>query len=266
MLVVLALCSTMLFADGDHSVAGARFAGMAGSSAVFHDTWSVFGNQAGLAGLHTTSLGISYENRFLMKETGYGAFAFQTPVAFGNLGIGYSHFGYSEYNENKFAIAWAQQLFKRIAMGVQADYFMIHQPGLYGNLHAFSFEIGIMVQASERLRFGAHVSNPWPIQIIGVQGQYLPAVLKAGMGYSFNKNLIVTVEAEKNLHLEKPVFRAGVEYQSDRHYSLRLGIANQPVLFAVGFGYKFNAFHIDMGYGYHQVLGSSPVITLNYVF
>ncbi|MBP7462997.1 MAG: hypothetical protein KA793_01595 [Bacteroidales bacterium] len=267
LVVFLLLCFPAgLFADGGGWVPGARFAGMAGSSVVFSDTWSVLGNQAGLAGLNRASAGIAYENRFMMRETGLGAFAMQTPLGAGNLGLGVTHFGFSQYHENTFALAYAQQLFKKLSMGVQANYFRIHQPDIYGNLHAFSFEAGVIVQATGKLRFAAHVANPYPLQIIGATGQYLPVVLKAGAGYAFGKSVMTSFEAEYNLQNEKPVFRLGFEYHSEKNYYLRVGVANQPVIFALGFGYRFRSFSLDLAYSYHQVLGSSPHISLGYEF
>ncbi|NLA24179.1 MAG: hypothetical protein GX879_04350 [Bacteroidales bacterium] len=266
-LLALLLCPFLANADGGTGYTpGARFAGMAGSSVIFSDTWSVLGNQAGMAGLERMSVGVSYENRFLLKETGFGAFAFQSPLGAGNIGFGVTHFGYSQFSENLFGLAYGQQLFKRLAMGVQTNYFRIHQPEDYGNLHAFSFELGFIVQATDRLRFAAHVANPYPPKIIGVQDHYLPTVIRAGAGYAFGQYVMASLEAEYNLHNDKPVFRFGLEYKSDRNYVLRTGISNEPVIFAFGFGYNFKYFNFDLAYSYHQVLGSTPHISLGYEF
>lgn len=265
-LISFFILATGAYADGDLLTAGARYAGMAGSSVVLPDTWSVFGNQAGLAYLQNPSVGLSYENRFLQPETSYGALAFQMPLLAGNIGLGINHFGLTEYHENKFALSYAQQLFRRISMGVQFDYIFLHQPEDYGNLHAFSFELGLIAKPNDKIVIGIHAANPMPVKILNTENQYLPTVLKVGVGYVFSKSVITTFEAEQNLQLEKPVFRLGCEYNSERHYSIRAGIATNPVLFSLGFGYNLKGLQLDIAYSYHQVLGSTPHISVGYAF
>jgi len=190
----------------------------------------------------------------------------QSPLMAGNIGFGITHFGFTDYHENKFALAYAQRLFRRISMGVQFDYFYLHQPDNYGNLHAFSFELGIIANPNDKLLIGIHAANPLPVKVLNTDNQYLPTVLKIGIGYIFSKNVITTIEAEQNLQLEKPVFRLACEYKSERNYSIRAGIATNPVLFSLGFGYNLKGVQLDLAYSYHQVLGSTPHISIGYAF
>ena len=50
---------------------GARAAGMANAGLTNQDVWAVFNNPAAYSWMNNKAAGLFYENRFLMKETGY---------------------------------------------------------------------------------------------------------------------------------------------------------------------------------------------------
>ena len=98
-LTLLAIAISILAsAQIETNNAGARSAGIGNTSTTIRDTWSVFNNPAATCRLPKISVGLYYENRFLLKQTGYGALAFQMPVhKSGNISIGVSHYGYKYY-------------------------------------------------------------------------------------------------------------------------------------------------------------------------
>ena len=78
---------------------GGRCASMGSCSVAFCDFWSIQNNPAGLAKWRSLSVGISYENRFLMKELSYSNAALAIPINIGTIGVSYSRFGFEDYNE-----------------------------------------------------------------------------------------------------------------------------------------------------------------------
>ncbi|HXK81598.1 MAG TPA: hypothetical protein PLO05_05525 [Bacteroidales bacterium] len=256
----------ILFADGEHPPVGARSAGMAGISLINNDVWAVFNNQAAMSGISQTSVGLYYENRFLLKETGFAAFALSTPLLGGNIGVSVSHFGYQLYNENKFGLAYAIELFKNVSMGIKMDYHYTHQPYEYGNRNALSFEIGLFAIPTENLKVGIHAYNPLQLTYIGYSDEYLPVCLAVGAGYTFSKKLTISAEAEKILQVKPIIFRIGLEYKSEKGLALRTGITTYPIRASFGLGFIHNNLSANIAYSWHQVLGSTPHISLAYAF
>jgi hypothetical protein len=268
-IIIISIFSLFFFAawaDGDHPYVGARSAGMAGVSLTHNDEWAVFNNQAAMALVPKPVVGIYYENRFFLKQTGYGALAFSMPALSGNVGFSLSHFGYSMYNENTVGVAFAKELFKYVAMGVKLDYIFVHQPLDYGNRNALTFEIGMLVTPMPDLKFGIHVYNPMQNTFLGYSNEYLPACLAVGSAYTFSKKLTISAEAEKVLHLQPMIFRFGLEYKAVNGLALRTGFSTYPVKAAFGLGFVKEHFAIDIAYSWHQILGSTPHISLAYVF
>lgn len=263
---ILFFVSFCAYADGDHPSSGGRAAGMADAALINQDEWSVFNNQAGMAGIDSYQAALYYENRFLLKQTGYGALAFTMPALSGNLGMSMSHFGYSLYNENHFGLAYAKELFNHVSMGIQVDYLFVHQPGEYGNRNAVTFEFGVLAEPTEELRIAAHVYNPVQVSYIGYSDEYLPVSIAAGAGYTFSKKFTISAEAEKILHLEPVIFRLGLEYKALNGLALRTGISSYPVKAAFGLGFVSKKFKADIAYSWHQVLGSTPHISVAYAF
>ena len=75
----------------------------------------------------------------------------------------------------------------------------------------------------------------------------------------------VNIEVEKDL-LNKPLFRAGTEYNFAKPMYARIGLSVNPMAFSFGFGLEFGKLTIDIASGYHQALGFSPAGSIIYSF
>src|SRR4030043_200112 len=92
--IFLFIISPRLSAQTVNFPVSARCAGMAGTTVVLSDAWSGFYNPAGLAFLTGPAVGVHYENRFCIPETGIKALTAGIPVRGGTLSLQYSLFGY----------------------------------------------------------------------------------------------------------------------------------------------------------------------------
>lgn len=267
LIVILALSlSYSLLAQSEYAFAGARSAGMANAGVTLVDNWAVFNNPAAMTGVGNPMAGIFYENRFLLKETGYGALSFTSPLLGGNIGFGVSHFGYSLFQSDKFSLGFAQQLFKTVSMGVNIDYLSMRQSGTYGNLNAINFEIGLFAQPNENFSIGAHVFNPMNMSYFEDSDLRMPVAIKLGFSYLFSKSLLFAIETGQAINGYVPVFKTGIEYTINNQFSMRTGIALKPVEYTFGLGYNSNSIVFDLAYAYHEVLGSTPKISVSYEF
>lgn len=252
------------------NVGGARAAGMANAGITNQDVWAVFNNPAAYSYLNRKSLGIYYENRFLMKQTGYGAFAFSSPLMGGNIGFGFSHFGYSLFQSDKFTLGYSQELFKNFSLGLQMNYFSLRQSDYYGNLNAITFEAGVMSKPNDKLSIGAYIFNPINLSYFEDQTLKMPVALRLGFSYLFSKSLLLSVETGKAINGYTPAFRSGIEYMINEQFAVRTGIALAPVEYSFGLGYNNyinkNKFGFDLAFAYHEILGSTPKLSINYAF
>lgn len=253
------------YAGSENFPVGARSAGMANSTVMISDLWSVYHNQAGLAYLNNIYAGAYFENRFNISQLGIKSTAFVLPTNSGTFGASVTYFGYSKYNESKFGLAYAKKLSKHFSVGMQFDYLNTSIGDEYGNKGAFVFELGLMAEPVENLLIGVHVYNPTRSKLAVYQDERIPTVFRAGIGYKFSKKVIVTVETDKNLDF-KPTYKAGFEYHFIKGLYLRTGISANPNQNFFGMGYAFKSLSVDVAFSTHEVLPMTSHFSVNYKF
>lgn len=251
--------------DGDNPPVGARAAGMANASVTFSGSWAAFSNQAGLAGIEKAGLGIHHENAFMVKEMALKAGMIAVPVHFGTLAMDASYFGYSRYNRTKIGLAYGRKLGKKIAAGIQLDYFSEYTADQRTRFNAFTFEGGVLVKLSEKVDLAAHLFNPANIGYPGRQGTSPEPEIRIGIGTRKIENFLLTFEAGKSLK-GKPVYRVGAEYGIRKFLFLRTGLSTNPLLNTFGLGLNVRKVQIDMAFSRHVTLGYSPYFSLGYTF
>ena len=266
LIILFSALSLVAFSQGEINNAGGRSAGMANAGLTLNDTWAVFNNPAAMSNSKTMNVGLFYQNRFLMKEIGYGALAFTTPVLGGNFGLGVTHFGFSAFQYNKFAVGYAQQLFSNFSLGMQINYFSVRQSEYYGNINALTFELGVLSKPTENFSIGAYIFNPLNLSYFEDENLKIPVALKLGISYLFSESLLLAIETGKAINGEIPVFKTGIEYTINKQFSLRTGVALLPIEYSFGLGYRKEKINFDIAYSYHEVLGSTPKLSISYEF
>jgi hypothetical protein len=253
------------FTAGERTPAGARSLAMGGTSVTANDLWSLVNNQAGAAWLRGAGAGLSFENRFLVRELMYEQFGVALPLKPGTFGLTMIRFGNEQYGELKAGLSFSRKFGKQFSIGVQFDYLYIHVMNDYGNKHLISCETGLMYQADEHLSIGVHLLNPVPVKITEHPAEQLPSIICIGLSYYFSSDFLTNIEVEKDL--EHPLtFRGGAEYHFARPAYARIGIATTPISFTFGVGLEFNKLKFDIASGYHQALGFSPTGSVIYSF
>jgi hypothetical protein len=242
---------------------------MANSALTFTDIWSSFHNQAGLAYIDGFAAGAFYENRFLVDGMSFAGFAGAMPLGNGAIGLNYTNFGFSVYNEGKLGLNYGMKLSDRFSVGVQLNYQTTRiATEDYGNAGALTAELGARMEVSERVTVAAHLFNPTRATLIdngdnALPDEKIPTVLRLGAGYQISDDVLFAGEVEKDID-QKALFRGGIEYQPVDIFFLRLGASTEPNLFSFGLGVKFDNFQFDLASTYNSLLGYSPQISLNY--
>ena len=261
LLITLILSTSMLFAyDFIHPIGG-RAAAMGGSSVASQDLWAMQNNPAGMANLEKISLGLYYENRWMLPETAYKCGAFALPTKFGCLGLSFNQFGSWKYNENKFGLAYAKDFGRYLQIGLQLDYLMLKIGNDYGTFNAFTFELGLQSQVTDKLTLGTYIFNPVNFSFEQtLNHEKLPIVMRFGLAYKFTKDFIGQCEIEKNTEKEGVSLRGGLEYEAFKQFYIRAGVQTNPGILSFGLGYTIRFAQINVAAQLHNELGASVQI------
>ena len=261
LLITLILSTSVLFAyDLIHPIGG-RAAAMGGSSVASQGLWAMQNNPAGMANLEKISLGLYYENRWMLPETAYKCGAFALPTKFGCLGLSFNQFGSWKYNENKFGLAYAKDFGRYLQIGLQLDYLMLKIGNDYGTFNAFTFELGLQSQVTDKLTLGTYIFNPVSFSFEQtLNHEKLPIVMRFGLAYKFTKDFIGQCEIEKNTEKEGVSLRGGLEYEAFKQFYIRAGVQTNPGILSFGLGYTIRFAQINVAAQLHNELGASVQI------
>src|SRR5688500_10725503 len=115
------------------------------------DMWSSHHNQAGLGFVRDISAGVSYENRFLIKEISVRGGTVALPIKAGTFGLCITNFGYSQYSENKYSLSFAKAFGDKLSAGIAMDYLSTKIAEGYGTRGALAAEAGIIAKPIKAL-------------------------------------------------------------------------------------------------------------------
>lgn len=231
--------------------AGAAEAGMNYSCIMKSGFWSSFHNQALLPLSTTASLGLNYQNRFNISELGTRSAGLIVPAGKACFGAIYNHFGYKDLVRHSAGLACGLKLSEKISAGVQADFFSENTSGEYNERRSLTFEAGLIIMPSEKIRIGMHLFNPVPNSL---RKSYLQSSVRAGAGIYLSRTLFACAEAEmvtgNNMKL-----KTGFEYEPGKNVRVRGGYSSENNSFSFGIGYLLKSAQIDLGFTTHDRLG-----------
>lgn len=267
-LLILFVWATESFST-EYLYSGARSLALANANVTLYDIWSTNNNQAGLAHIRDFGLGFSYENRFGLSELSVKNLNLALPVKWGTFGLTVQQLGYSDYSENKFGLAYGMKLSKRLSLGVQLDYLLVSVAETQTpNKDAFTAEIGLQAQLTEKLKLGVHFYNAPNANISGDFKEKVPSVLRIGLNYEFSKKVFSVLDIEKNMDLAALV-KLGIEYHPIAVLYFRGGIdintdVGNELKFSAGLGTKLKGFNLDLGFSHQAYIGYISQVSLSY--
>ncbi len=243
------------------SPVGARSMSLANASVALTDVWSYHHNPGAVAGVEKTSFGVSYENRFMLKELQSQAFVMAHPLKKGVFSLGVQSYGYSMYRTNRLGAGYAMKLGDKIYAGVQINYLSLKING-YGSKGTVTGEAGILAKISEQVSFGFSVLNLNQAKLVTDQNDRFSTYLRLGLQYTVSSKVLLLAEAEKEV-TSKLRPKGAMEYQFSEKFFLRIGAAANPVELTFGTGLVFNKMiKLDLGSAWDQRLGWSPHLGL----
>ena len=244
---------------------GARSMSLANSTVAVSDVWSYHHNPGALANLKQVSAGLSYENRFLLKELQTQAFVVAIPLKIGVISAGAQSYGYKAYRTTRVGFGYSMKMGEKLSAGVQFNYQGLRIEN-YGNKNTVTAEAGILAKVNDKVSFGFSILNLGRAKLSEFQDDRFSTILRLGVRYQLSTKVLVLAEAEKEI--ETPLrAKAGIEYELLERFYMRVGAASNPMELTFGFGYQFkNRFKLDMGSAWQQHLGWSPHFGFTYDF
>lgn len=258
--------ASTIIAVSQNSPVGARSAALGNASVPLSDVWASYNNQAGLAWLKHIEAGAYYENRFLLSSLSSQGLAVVVPFKkFGCFGLNFTRFGYIQYNENKFGLAYARSFGPVFSAGIQFNLHWIHIGMGYGELVTASGELSFQVKPKPQWVVAAHVFNPTRTPLAEYNREKIPTIFRLGTSYAFHEKVLASTEIQADLDFT-PTLRVGVEYHAIEQLFFRIGFSSNPISPSFGFGLKLKGFMLDAAAAWQPVLGFSPQASLSYKF
>jgi hypothetical protein len=244
---------------------GARSVSMAGISTVQEDVWAAANNPAGLAGYSHLSLATSAEQRFLMKELGYYAVAATIPEGKGSLGIFTIFSGYLSFIDQKLNLAYGRRFGDQVFAGISLVYIYQKTGNEAPPLHQVSYELGTIIHLSKKVKLAFASFNPFQLYYKSEPYATLPSIFKLGLSVEYSPSLFIYTECEKDLEFPLMV-KIGIEYIYRDIFFVRGGIRIFPASYAFGAGLRHKLFLLEFSSAYHQYLGFTPQVSIQYDF
>lgn len=244
---------------------GSRSHALGNASVAIDDIWAYHHNPANLVSVKKLGFGLSYENRFLLKELQSQGFVVALPLKAGVISFGLQSFGFKNFRTNRLGLGYSMKLAEFLSCGIQLNYHQVRLTDAYGRKDALTAELGLRANITDNWKVAFSVFNLTRTKISEFGEDRLSTLMRLGTQYTFSEKVMLVAELEKNI--EFPVrFKTGIEYSPIRKLFLRGGFATQPIELSAGLGYRFKEqFQLDLGSAYHQILGWSPNFSFTYL-
>lgn len=273
LLILCALCSAAwVDAQGLFPPVGARSTALGGASAALCDMEAAADNVVGLAYVDRAGVGLSIRQNYMLNAMCYKSCFAAVPLSkVGAMGLTYTHFGTTSFNEQKASLAYAMLLGnkrqgKGVALGVRFDYlYMGTSDAHYTPQRAVTFAAGLQMRPADDWCVGFQVLNPAVVPLQGTDGVSASATFRLGTSYRITTGFLGTIEMEKDL-FHQPILRAGMEYGWREMFFVRTGISTSPGCYSFGLGYAHHDYHIDLAAQVHPTLGMTPQLSMAYQF
>lgn len=246
---------------------GSRSGGLGHASVAITDIWAFHHNPGALGYLTEGGVGVSYNNRFLLKELQQQSITFAQPLKMGVISVGAQTYGQTQFRTNRIGAGYALVLADKISAGVQMNYMNLRLNSDYGTKHQFSAEFGLLAKLSDELSLGFAVIN---LNRAGLStstyaDDRFSTFFRLGGNYKISEKLNFLLEVEKEVESDMRL-KGGIEYQPVENFYLRFGANGGPVELSLGFGYQWNKLSLDINTFWHQTLGWTPGASINYNF
>ena len=203
---------------------------MADAFAANYHPWALYSNPSGISKQKNMWIGISYQNRFLLKQLSTKSLAFILPIDRNVFAFSFSSFGYTKYFENTISFYYAINILEKLSTAINFNLFT------FNKLTKISFDISCIIQFKDYLNFGLSIVNPISEYITNSSNKLLDSYIKAAFNYKIIENTNIVLEIQPYLFINKFIYKLGLQYAAFKHFLINFGISSHFNLFSIGFG------------------------------
>lgn len=227
-------------------------------SHIFINSERAYNPTSGIAPISfvNNNLGLTYSNKYLMKETstflGFGTFAFKHIC----LGGFVNYFGNQNYWNSTQSLILAKKIHEKLALGVSFSHTIINQGTEYKAIHQYTPSVGISLKPFPKWKIATVLKNISHNE----NNSYGSNDFILGISY-ISKNINIHSQIEK-MQKSKTIFELFGEYSVSKKLCilLRTSTGNEPL----GIGAELHIYGITFMflYSYHIYLGSTPELSM----
>lgn len=229
------------------------------------DNWTTGQNPASLVELYPFQIAATYENHYmnhaLHTATIQSAFCSQ----YINVGVGFSFFGYSKYQEMMTGITLSKK-FGRFSLGIQANYITIYCGDYLKYKGTFIPELGCIINITPTFNLGFWTFNPFlqKIQVIEQEKRNLPSIYSIGTDYLFHPDIRWGVQFDYDIFSSWRI-ASNIEWKCCDILILKLGAYYKDnIVGCLGMELMFDKWGLNQLYEYNSLLGFSSQTCIYY--
>lgn len=217
--------------------------------------YNPFSSIASIAFLHKR-FGLSYSNKYLMKETNsfycFGSYNFSSL----NIGFTADYFGNQTFGYSTQRILLAKILNNNMAIGISFSHKALFQSSGYNTIHQLTPSVGINIKPFKNISLACVLEDISRNH----ENEYGNNAFKIGIGY-IEKMINVHLQVEK-ANKETGIVSLTGEYNINKQLSFLLRTATGLEPFSLGMECTLSGIQFRFLYSYHVHLGSSPECTM----
>ena len=227
------------------------------ASVARQDVWTAFHNPAALVQNERFQVALQYENRYIVKELSNELVQFGYTNKYLNVGLAFSYFGFSKYNEMMASAVFAHS-FNRFSIGLAVNYLALYSGSETGYKHTVLPQFGVQVQVHKKVCLGFQTFNPF-LQSLKVDGAKspLPSIYSLGVDYAFYPHFRWSTQFDYRVNQISPVYvQTGFEWQAVEFFVLRLGMYyHKYVVGVLGVDFSYRGLDMALNTELHPILG-----------
>lgn len=264
LLTILMLCQ---FIDAQISNNIPTSTSIANTATADTHNWSSFNNPATLGYVQHRELALQFENRYFIHQLSTKSVQVGLPSNLVNVGLSFSHFGYSLYHETVLGLGFARNFSNKFAMGVQFNYYSAYFAASNSYRGALIPQLGLSVKLSPNFSLGFNAFNPAQTNIqTDFTIKRLPSVYSFGTEYFFSPELAWRAQIDKEVSSNYRL-ASGFEYRMLQSLSVKLGAYGSDYLVpCMGLGFNAGSFLFDLNCDLHPLLGLNSMAAVKYRF
>lgn len=266
MTCVVLLCLSNFYSSGQSNLRSVdvRSTGTGGNGV----TNSVLSNPACLSLSTRQFIDINYFNKYQLKELSSTSIVYGNPDFLLPLAVHISTFGYNNYRETMFRLAFSKALSSRWIIGISTQYALLQTELYEEEARKLSTDVGILFISDENLLIGLSITDLPSVRLddknINIEDFNYYSVQTGFQWTVFNSMLIMASANYTNYSVCR--LNMGLEYTAFDHFFIRTGIQTNPIVPAFGAGIELSSFRLDAVANYHSQLGVCTGVGLSYSF